>query len=72
MTDQERHIHAQVTHAGTHSKDSMLRVAAGKKVNRQTIASLENRGWITVDDDGQTHITEDGTIALRIINEENH
>lgn len=71
MTEQERHIHAQVTHAGTHSKDSMLRVAAGKKVNKQTIASLENRGWITVDDDGQIHITEDGTIALRIINEEN-
>lgn len=70
MTDQERHIHAQVTHAGTHSRESMLRVAAGRKVNKQTIASLENRGWIVVDDDDSIRITDDGTIALRIINEE--
>ncbi|MCS5479786.1 hypothetical protein NYP18_08950 [Corynebacterium sp. YIM 101645] len=70
MTDQERHVHAQVTHAGTHSRDAMLRVAAGKKVNKQTIASLENRGWITHDDYTSIQLTEDGVVALRIIQEE--
>lgn len=70
MTDQERHIHAQVAHAGTHSRGAMLKVAAGKKVNKQTVASLENRGWITHDDYRSIQLTEDGVVALRIIREE--
>lgn len=70
MTDQERHIHAQVTHLGSHQREAMLRIARGAKVNKQTISSLESRGWITHDDYRSLQLTEDGAVAVRIIQEE--
>lgn len=69
MTDLERSIHAQVTHMDPSQRDAMLRVAAGKRVNKQTIASIENRGWLTVDDD-RIQLTPDGHTAIRIIHKE--
>ena len=72
MTDLERSIHAQVTHMDPSQRDAMLRVAAGKRVSKQTIASLENRGWLTHDDYDYDSIrlTPEGLTALRIIHEE--
>lgn len=69
MTDLERSIHAQVTHLGSTQRTAMLKIAAGKRVNTQTIASLENRDWLTVDDDSIT-LTPEGHTAIRIIHKE--
>lgn len=69
MTGLERSIHAQVTHLGSTQRTAMLKIAAGKRVNKQTIASLENRGWLTHDDD-TIHLTPEGKTAIRIIHQE--
>lgn len=70
MTDLERSIHAQVTHMDPTQRTAMLKVAAGKRVNKQTIASLENRGWLTHDDYDSIQLTPEGATALRIIHQE--
>lgn len=70
MSDLERSIHAQVTHLGSTQRTAMLKVAAGKRVNKQTIASLENRGWLTHDDYDSIQLTPEGSTALRIIHQE--
>lgn len=70
MSDLERSIHAQVTHLGSTQRTAMLKIAAGKRVNKQTIASLENRGWLTRDDYDSIQLTPEGATALRIIHQE--
>ena len=70
MTDLERSIHAQVTHMGSYQRGAMLRVASGRRGNKQTLASLENRGWLTHDDYTNIQLTPEGHTAIRIIHEE--
>lgn len=70
MTDQERSIHAQVTHLDPHYKESMLRIVQGKYVGKETLASLVSKGWIEHDDYKSITLTQDGNIALRLIHEE--
>lgn len=70
MTDHERSVHAQVAHVGTHQREAMLRIARGARVNKQTIASLESRGWLRHDDYQSIELTDDGALALKIIREE--
>lgn len=70
MTDLERSIHAQVQHLGSHQRTAMLRLAAGKRVNKQTIASLTSKGWVELDEYESITLTAEGGIAVRMIHQE--
>lgn len=65
-------VHAIVSHMGTHQKRSLRKLAAGRKVNQQTIGSFWSRGLVREDEHGALIFTDAGTAALRIITEENH
>lgn len=70
MTDLERSIHAQVTHIGAVQRAALLAVDRGETIRKQTAYSLESRGWIRDVGHHRWLLTDDGTVAVGIIQEE--